>query len=108
MPAGREATWSRPAQAVTMFLRGGTVRAATPITLVVGTLLSAINQGDVIVGGHPHADTWLRVAANYVVPFLVSSYGYLSARKAPAHHHIDPANAPHPLPSDEIEKKPDR
>ena len=108
MPPDREATWSRPAQAASMFLRGSTVRAAIPITLVVGTLLSAINQSDVIVGGHAHADTWLRVAANYAVPFLVSSFGYLSARKAPAHNHIDPAVVRNPVLSEDIETKPDR
>ena len=50
--------------------------------LVVGTLLSLINQGSVIFGGHATAVTWVRVGLNYVVPFCVSSLGYLSATRA--------------------------
>lgn len=65
-----------------MFLRGSTVRSATPIALVVGTILSAINQADIIAVGQADVGTWLRVAADYAVPFLVSSLGYLSACKA--------------------------
>jgi hypothetical protein len=48
---------------------------------VVGTLLSLINQGSVIAGGDPSAVTWVRVAANYLVPFCVSSAGFLTATK---------------------------
>ncbi|ORB71162.1 hypothetical protein BST45_04075 [Mycobacterium shinjukuense] len=65
-----------------MFLRGYTVRAASPIALVVGTLLSAVNQGPVIAGGRADMVTWLQVAFNYAVPFVVASLGYLSARRS--------------------------
>lgn len=63
-----------------MFLRGYTVRTASPITLIVGTILSAVNQAHVIAAGEATAATWVRIAFNYVVPFVVSSLGYLSAR----------------------------
>ncbi|MBI3647565.1 MAG: nitrate/nitrite transporter NrtS [Actinobacteria bacterium] len=46
---------------------------------VVGTLLSLINQGGVILGGDATVATWIRVGLNYVVPFCVSSLGFLSA-----------------------------
>jgi hypothetical protein len=65
-----------------MFVRGGTVRTAGPTALIVGTLLSLVNQGAVIAGGHSDAGTWVRVVVNYVVPFCVASVGFLSARRA--------------------------
>lgn len=52
-----------------------------PTALVVGTVLSAVNQGGVVVGGAATTGTWIRVAVNYLVPFLVASVGYLSARR---------------------------
>ena len=52
---------------------------------VVGTVLSLVNQGSVIVGGAATPGTWVRVAVNYVVPFLVASIGYLSGRRVVAH-----------------------
>ncbi|SOJ53262.1 hypothetical protein MSIMFB_00763 [Mycobacterium simulans] len=67
-----------------MFLRGYTIRAASPIALVVGTILSAVNQGAVIAEGQADTSTWLRVAFNYAVPFVVASLGYLSARRTHA------------------------
>jgi hypothetical protein len=77
-------TWTRPSEAMRMFLRGHTVRTACPTALVVGTVLSAVNQGAVLVDGQASASTWLRIAINYLVPFLVASFGYLSARRARA------------------------
>lgn len=76
------ATWTSLSQAVGMFLRGRTARTAAPVAAVVGTVLSAVNQGDVLVGGGAGTSTWIRVAVNYVVPFCVASFGYLSARRA--------------------------
>jgi NAD kinase len=76
-----ETTWTRPIEAVGLFLHGHTVRTAIPTAGVVGTLLSAVNQGAVVVGGDATVGTWLRIAFNYVVPFVVASVGYLSARR---------------------------
>lgn len=77
-------TWERPSQALALFLRGVTVRTAWKVAAVVGTVLSAVNQGAVIAGGDASGATWVRVGVNYVVPFLVSSFGFLSARRRPA------------------------
>jgi len=82
--AGRRAvTWSRPSQALALFLRGRTARTAAPVAAVVGTVLSAVNQGDVLVSGAAGGSTWIRIAVNYLVPFLVASFGFLSARRVP-------------------------
>lgn len=40
-----------------------------------------MNQGGVILGGHVTVVSWLRVAANYVIPFAVSNAGVLSATR---------------------------
>lgn len=50
---------------------------------MVGTLLSAVNQGAVVLSGAATAGTWAQVAFNYVVPFIVSSMGYLAAGRVP-------------------------
>lgn len=48
------------------------------IALVVGTWLTAINEGDVILAGAPHAGTTVKVALNYITPFVVANLGLLS------------------------------
>jgi hypothetical protein len=62
-------------------LSSASVGRCVRVALIVGTLLSLINQGAVVFGGHATDVTWLRVASNYAMPFLVSSIGfYLSQR----------------------------
>ena len=48
--------------------------------MVVGLLLTAINQGDVIVAGDVAAVTWFKCVMNFVVPFVVSNLGLLAGR----------------------------
>jgi hypothetical protein len=57
------------------------VRRTLRIALVVGVVLTLINQGGVIFAGHATATTWIRCALNFVVPFLVSNAGLLSGRR---------------------------
>jgi hypothetical protein len=71
--------WTRRAEAVGLVLRGQTLRTAGPIAVVVGTVVSLVNQGDVLLTGHAHPVTWLRIVVNYVVPFIVASSAYLAA-----------------------------
>lgn len=72
------ATWVTYRQALGMFLRGVTLPSAIRIALVVGTWLSLMNQGHLILHGHP---PWIRVVLNYLTPFTVASFGYLAARR---------------------------
>jgi hypothetical protein len=74
-------TWGTPFEALRLVFLRTTLRRTIRIALVVGTLLSLINQAGVIFGGDASAVTWIRVAANYLVPFCVSSAGFLSATK---------------------------
>jgi len=57
------------------------LRRTVCIALVVGLLLTVINQGAVIVSGDATTATWMRCALNFVVPFLVSNAGLLSGRR---------------------------
>jgi hypothetical protein len=61
-----------------LFMRGVTLAAATRIALVVGTWLSLINQGHLVLRGHP---PWVKLVLNYLTPFTVASLGYLAARR---------------------------
>jgi len=52
------------------------------VALVVGTILCAINQLDVLLAGRATGVTWLRIALTYLVPFLVANYGILAASRS--------------------------
>jgi hypothetical protein len=71
--------WTRRTEAVGLVLRGRTARTAGPIAAVVGTVVSLVNQGDVLINGHATGITALRMIVNYIVPFIVASLAYLSA-----------------------------
>lgn len=70
--------WSSPWEACLLIARGHTLRTATVVAAVVGTLLSAVNDGGTIVAGRFDTATWVRVATNFLVPFVVASVGYLA------------------------------
>lgn len=70
--------WSTPVEACRLIVRGVTFATSVRVALVVGTILSVVNQGSVIVSGDATAASWVRVGVNYLVPFLVSSIGYLA------------------------------
>jgi hypothetical protein len=58
------------------------LRRTVRIALVVGLVLTAINQLDVILGGHASAGTWIKCGLDFVVPFIVSNLGLLSGRRS--------------------------
>lgn len=59
-----------------------TLRRTVRIALVVGTVLTIINQLDVIVGGDATLLTGVKIGLNFCVPFIVSNLGVLAARPA--------------------------
>ncbi len=61
--------------------RPANLRGTVGIALVVGTVLSAINQLDVIAAGDATAGTWVKIGLNFVVPFCVSNLGVLAGTK---------------------------
>jgi hypothetical protein len=57
------------------------LRRTIRIALVVGVVLTAINQSTVIAAGNATTATWVRCALNFLVPFLVSNAGLLAGRR---------------------------
>lgn len=82
-PASTDPTWRNAREAVRLASRPTTLRKTLVIAAIVGTLLSVVNQGDVIVRGDADSIMWMRIAVNYMVPFVVSTAGFLSACRAP-------------------------
>ncbi len=58
----------------------GVFKRSVLTALVVGTILTAINQGDVILAGE--APSFLKIGLNYLVPFCVATYGAVSAKRS--------------------------
>lgn len=71
--------WQTPLQAAKLIFTGATVLATWRIALVVGTILSVVNQLGPMMDDPDSWLTWTRVAFNYLVPFVVASVGYLTA-----------------------------
>lgn len=71
--------WSHPGDACWQLLSGATFRTCAPVALVVGTVLSLVNQGDVLVMGMVGWSVALKVVANFVIPYVTSSTGALLA-----------------------------
>ncbi len=69
------------------------MRRTVTVALIVGTLLTLINQGDRIVIGDVDLAVGMKILANYLVPWVVSSIGYISARRA-----SPPEASPQPAP----------
>ena len=59
--------------------RPAVLRRCLLIALAVGTVLSLVNQWDALAIDHVRTVTWLRIAANYLVPFVVSNLGALAS-----------------------------
>ena len=58
------------------------VRRSLTVAVVVGTLLIAINQGDVIIGGDIAASLAWKIPLTYTVPYWVATFGaIMNARK---------------------------
>lgn len=77
----QDLVWERYPEALGLLVRGATVRVALPTMLVVGTILSVVNQAAVLIDGEANWGTWVRIAINYLVPFLVASVGFLAAHR---------------------------
>lgn len=57
------------------------LRRSLTASLVVGTVLVMINQGPALLNGDlQHALSW-RIPMNYLVPFLVATWGALANRR---------------------------
>jgi hypothetical protein len=57
------------------------VRTSLQTALVVGTILTVINQGDLLFHGALSGVVLVKMALTYCVPYLVSTYGALMASR---------------------------
>ena len=53
------------------------LRTSLLTALVVGTVLTAINQGNVLLDGRFPAELWWKIPLTYCVPFCVATFGAL-------------------------------
>ena len=62
----------QPVSFINAALERSVVIRALKVTAVVGTLLVAINHGDVFVGGGEI--NWFKIVLTYMVPYAVATY----------------------------------
>jgi hypothetical protein len=72
--------WARLTDALRYIGQPRHLRRTGTIALVVGLVLTAVNQLDVIVAGDATTATWVKSGTNFVVPFIVSNLGLLGGR----------------------------
>ena len=51
------------------------------IALVVGLILTLINQADIVIRGEATALTAVKIGLNFCVPFIVSNLGLLTGKR---------------------------
>ncbi len=57
------------------------LRRSAIVAIVVGTILTALNQGDNLFSGHWNNALYWKIPLTYCVPFLVATYGALTAAR---------------------------
>lgn len=77
MPASRHA---RFVKAIAYCRRPEHLRRTLTTALIVGVLLTVINQAAVLLEGDATTATYVRCVLNFCVPFVVSNIGLLSGR----------------------------
>ena len=88
--------WQQPGEACRLVLTATTAPISGPVAAVVGTVLTAVNQGAVLLEGKVGAASMLRIVANYAIPYCVSSYSALSAVRCPPTARCTQHNHPAP------------
>ncbi len=63
-------------------MRRDVVIRGLKVGAIVGTILVAINQGDVILAGQLDASASWKIPLTYLVPYCVSTYGGVAAIRA--------------------------
>ena len=75
-----DTTSAAPPGLVYMALGDGTPLRAAATAAIVGTILTAINHGDVIVAGSAPAP--VKVFLTYCVPYCVTTWGAIIGKRA--------------------------
>ena len=63
-------------------LRPALIRRSLVTALVVGSIITSINQGNVILRGDFPADLYWKIPLSYCVPFCVATWGALINSRA--------------------------
>ena len=71
--------WATAREALAVVFDRRHLVATTRTAAVVGTVLFAINQLDVVVTGGATPATWVKATVTYLVPFTVANLGILTA-----------------------------
>ena len=71
--ANKEESW------LDVATRNRVVVRSVRVSLVVGTILVAINHGNVLLGGGFSADLLWKIPLTYLVPYSVSTYASVDA-----------------------------
>ncbi len=58
------------------------LRRTVRIAAVVGVVLTAINEGDLLLQGKASSATAIKIGLNFVVPFIVSNLGVLAGDRS--------------------------
>ena len=57
------------------------VKRSCVAAAVVGTVLTLLNQGDILLSGHWNNALYWKIPLTYCVPFLVATYGALTSSR---------------------------
>lgn len=64
--------------------RSDVAKRALKVALVVGTILTAINQGDLLLAGEWTLTVLTKIALTYLVPYCVSTFAAVQAIRFPS------------------------
>ncbi len=70
-----------------LMLGDGTPKKALVTALIVGTILTAINHGDTILGGN--WPPYLKVFLTYCTPYCVTTWGAITGKRAQLRHLLE-------------------
>ena len=70
-------SWQRWSEVPRLCFSWRSLRSTVAVAFVVGTVLFAINDLDVVLAGGATSRVWLKAALTYPVPFMVANYGLL-------------------------------
>ena len=73
--------WATWREALAVVLYRPHLRKTILVALIVGTIIFAINQLDVVLRHKATVVTYVKCAVTYLVPFCVSNYGILIATR---------------------------
>ncbi|MGH3439585.1 MAG: nitrate/nitrite transporter NrtS [Sciscionella sp.] len=80
-------TWRTAAEACRVIAYRPHLSHTILTALVVGTILFAINNLDIVLRGTATTETWLKTGITYLVPFCVANIGVLlGCRRPPGSH----------------------